>query len=242
MILKNDRFTLPHFEGTLDFLLCLLQKEEIDIYDVSVEEIIRQFVSGFVSSDPAGIDRGAEFIGSASYLIWLKSKMLLPEDQTVSEPEEEIDDPRFEIIHHLVDYCRFKRAGQELARQQDKQRQLYFRGIDTFEPKKLPGIDHLSLEDLSLLFQGMIERAAQHTGSIEEENWQIADKISVIRKRLSGQKSFDFADLFHASQTRSELIVIFLAILELMKSGDLSIVRKEHDSTLTVVRTERSKT
>src|SRR5436853_6241061 len=107
MILTQDYFTLANFEGSLDFLICLVQKEEIEIYDVPIQELIQQFLVQ-LSQEEEGLEKGAEFIGSAAYLVWLKSKTLLPQnDQQLSE-EALVADPRFEIIHHLIYYYRVK--------------------------------------------------------------------------------------------------------------------------------------
>lgn len=231
MILKDDHFTLANFEGPLDFLLCLLQKEEIEIYDVPIQELIQQFICQFDQWEE-GLERGAEFIGTAAYLVWLKSKTLLPRHEQEVTEEELIEDPRFEIIHHLIDYCRFKQAAKELTSRQEKQQACYFRGVDIPEWKKPLGIDHVSLEELSQLFKEMISKAAQMKPQIQEENWRVCDKIRIIRRLLQERSSFPFVELFSAQQSRPEMIVIFLAILELMKIGELAVGREQSSATL----------
>jgi segregation and condensation protein A len=235
MIPKQEHFTLANFEGSLDFLICLIQKEEIDIYDVSIQGLIQQFLFQMGESDE-GLDRGAEFIGAAAYLVWLKSKTLLPRDEQLTVEGETIEDPHFEIIHHLIDYCRFKQAAKELASRQEKQQACYFRGIEIPEWKKPLGIHHVSLEELSTLFKEMMGRAEQIRPRIEEENWRVCDKIGIIRRLLQEHSLFSFSDLFSPQQSRAEMIVIFLAILELMKIGELAIIREESSSSLSVLR------
>lgn len=232
MILKNDHFALANFEGPLDFLMCLIQKEEIEIYDVSIQELIQQFILQLTSRQEEGLERGAEFIGTAAYLVWLKSKTLLPRNEQPTEEEEVIEDPHFEIIHHLIDYCRFKQAAKELTSRQEKQQAYYFRGIDTPKWKKPLGIDHVSLEELSQLFKDMMSRAAQMKPQIHEENWRVCDKIRIIRRLLQEHSHFSFSELFSSEQSRPEIIVIFLAVLELMKIGELAVGREQSSNSL----------
>jgi segregation and condensation protein A len=240
MILKNDHFTLANFEGSLDFLIYLIQKEEIDIYDVSIQEIIQQFILKVTEEE--SLERGAEFIGIAAYLVWLKSKTLLPRNEQSLEIDEIIEDPHFEIIHHLIDYCRFKQAAKELASRQEKQQACYFRGIEPPEWKKPLGIDHISLEELSILFKDMISRAAQMKLQIQEENWRVCDKIHIIRHLLQEHSTFALTLLFSPQQSRLEIIVTFLAILELMKIGELVVGRKQSSASLWIFAKEKPNT
>lgn len=94
MLLKNDHYALDNFEGTLEFLLCLIQKDEIDIYDVPIQNLIRQYIQKIIEQESEGLEKGTEFIGTASYLIWLKSKTLLPShEQEPLNLEEAVEDP-----------------------------------------------------------------------------------------------------------------------------------------------------
>lgn len=241
MILKNDQFTLTNFEGPIDFLLCLIQKDEIEIYDVPIQELIQQFILHFNNGNEENenLDRGADFIGTAAYLVWLKSKMLLPRNEQNNLLEEElVEDPHFEIIHHLIDYCHFKQAAKELTSRQEKQQACYFRGIDPPEWKKPLGIDHVSLEELSGLFKDMIDKAAQITPLIQEENWRVSDKIRTLRRLIGARSSFPLIELFSTQQSRPEMIVIFLAILELMKVGELAVGREVASNALLIYAKE----
>jgi len=234
---KADHFALDNFEGPIDFLLYLIQKDEIDIYEIPITELIEQFINKLKEWEGKQLDRGAEFIGTASYLVYLKSKMLLPKheekiDDDLIELEE---DPHFEIIHHLIDYCRFKQTTKELLGRQDVQQQLYFRGVHPAEWKKPMGIDHLTLDDLQGLFKEMIAKAAIPIGQIQEENFKVSDKIRLIRNRVKEEGQFLFESLFSSLMSRVELIVIFLAILELMKLGEISVGREKESAVLLVL-------
>jgi segregation and condensation protein A len=234
MILNEDIFSLSNFEGSLDFLLCLIQKDEIDIYDVPIQNLLNQFTQKFDAWEADHLNKGAEFIGTAAYLVWLKSKTLLPANEGQSDLMEEIEDPHFEIIHHLIDYCRFKQAAKELSDRQEKQQACYFRGIDAPEWKKPLGIDHVSLDELSQLFKEMIRRAPEAPGQIQEEQWRVGDKMSYIRRRLRESASFPLTDLIAPGQSRMGMIVTFLAILELMKIGEMAVGREQDTSALRI--------
>lgn len=236
MILQKDHFLLPNFEGSLDFLLCLIQKEEMDIYDISLHQLVEQFLYSEQGMDDNALDDGAEFIGGMSFLIWLKSKTLLPRDEQTVDFEEKVEDPKFEIIHHLIDYCRFKQAAKHLTLRQEQQQGFYFRGIEKPEWKKPLGIDHVSLEELSLLFQEMMKKASFHPSPIQEDNWRVSDKIQSIRLLLREEELFPLSALLQPHQSRVEMIVIFLAILELIKSGELAVGREQESGEVIVFK------
>jgi segregation and condensation protein A len=218
-----DSFTLDVFEGPLDFLLHLIQKSEIDIYSVQIQNIMDQFTERF--DKELCVDTGAEFIATASSLLLLKSKMLLPKHEQVSNPEDEQLDPRFEIIHKLIEYCRFKEAAKELAERERVQGAFYYRGSDIPEIKKPLGVEHLTLDDLASLFRQIVAKAQHQKGTIHEEEWRVSDKIKLIRQLLKEPRKIGFEILFSPERSRTELIVTFLAVLELMKMGEIKVVR-----------------
>ncbi len=240
MILQQDHFALANFEGTLDVLLFLLQKEEIDIYDIPIQELMQQFIRKLAEWEHKQLDKGAEFIGAAAYLVWLKSKTLLPTHEQSIELEEKLEDPHFEIIHHLMDYCRFKQAGKRLVECQEKQQACYFRCVEAPQGKKPLGIDHLSLDELYHLFEEMMKRAALVKPQIQEEQWRVSDKLSLIRHWLQKSSCFPFSQLFYPEQSRLEMIVSFLAILELMKIGEAAVRREETSTPLMIFAKDRN--
>ncbi|MBS4164475.1 Segregation and condensation protein A [Candidatus Protochlamydia amoebophila] len=241
MIQTYNRFSLENFEGPLEFLLSLIQKEEINIYDVSIQELTQQFLEKLKEWETHYLEKGAEFVGSASYLVWLKSKMLLPIEEPSLEAETVQEDPHFEIIHHLLDYCRFKQAAKELSARQDKQLACYFRGASENAWKKPLGLKDISLEELSILFKEITKRAERVKGKILEENWRVSDKIRFIKLQLQKQSSFRFDYLFLSDMPRLELIVIFLAILELMKIGSIGIGKNPESQVLVYLKQKDDK-
>ena len=224
---SEDVFALENFEGPLDLLLHLIQKHEIDLSEIPIKKITEQYIQKLKDDNETEVDAGAEFIASASFLLWLKSRMLLPRQELILSPEEQEHDPRFEIIHKLLDYCRFKDAAKELS-ELESSRSSYYRNQDpNLEINRINlGVEHLSIDDLASLFQNAMAKAATSTRFIEEEEWKVADKIKSIRQQLKKDKQIDVSLLFQPGKGKLELIVIFLAILELLKIGDGELQRE----------------
>jgi len=235
--MNQNSITLDNFEGPLDFLLHLIRKSEIDIYDVSIRRITEQYLQKLEQIITPCVNNGAEFIGTTASLLWMKSKMLLPVYEDLSSLDEELD-PQFEIIHQLLDYCRFKEVAKELSDREHKQSACYLRGATEHKPTKsqTPGTDHLSLNDLASLFQKALAKNGQEKGKIHEEFWRVSDKINHVRNLVSNEHRVSVAKLFSPEKPRGELIVTFLAILELMKLGDISVVREPNESIVLVKR------
>ena len=232
-ILKQDTFSLDIFEGPLTLLLQLLQKNEIEIWDVSIQRILNQYLGQYAVSQ--SMETGAEFIGMTALLLLMKSKRLLPHHVATDEGTEFLD-ANFEIIYQLLDYCRFKEAAKYLAERERQQSAYHERGVcHRIERKKSSGIEHLSLQDLALLFQEVLKNSSARKGVIQEEEWKVSDKIFSIRQLLSTQKRVMFGFLFSQNKPRGELIVTFLALLEMMKGGEL-YVEKENSTIFVTAR------
>jgi segregation and condensation protein A len=229
---STETFILENFEGPLDLLWHLINRQEIDIYQISILDITKQYLSRNQEFNSI-LDRGAEFISLAAALVWFKSKALLPkhEQQEEQNQEEELD-PQFDIIHQLVDYCRFKQAAKDLSEREQQQGAYCHRGIENADIKKKLGIDHLSLDDLASLFQQILAKAAPRKGTIHEEEWKVSDKIDHLRNWLNKQKKLDFTTVFNSDLSRIELIVTFLALLEMMKSGQARVSLDQERKTI----------
>lgn len=231
---RQCTFALENFEGPLDFLLNLIHKEEIDIYEVPIHTIIQQFIVKLQEWKERQIEVGAEFISTVSYLVWLKSKMLLPKQEL--SLENPIEEPQFEIIHHLLDYCRFKQLSKVLIERQEQQSHHFVRGTSAPEWKKPLGIHHLSLQELADLFKEMLRQASLEKTQIYEDPWRVSDKITFIQNALAAQDSLLICHLFLDSQSRLEWITTFLAILELMKMGAVAVGKEIDTGTLILLK------
>jgi len=196
--------------------------------------IVDQFLSDFQNPE---IELGAEFIGTAANLLWLKSKRLLPKHEQLEGEDDEGPDPHFDVIHQLIDYCHFKQMGQKLVVLEKEQHAYFPRGVaGNAEVKKPLGIDHLSVDDIALLFSEALQRAKTQSGVVHEEQFRISDKIRELKQKLgSGQQTL-FTEIFSPEKTKMELIVTFLAVLELMKSGDLAVVRLPDSDAIIITK------
>lgn len=212
-------FILDIFEGPLPFLLHLIQKNEINIHDIPIQEIISQYLQRWSLKSTFPMDSGAEFIGIASLLVWIKSKRLLPKHK--GEEKEEDIDPQFDILYKILEYCQFKEVAQSFAQQEEEQAAYFTRGVSSSlpEPKKQLGIEHLTQEDLANLFKKVLERASSTKQYIQKESWKISDKIQDIKNILEKEGITPFFQLFSPCRSKEEIIITFLALLELMKSG-----------------------
>lgn len=234
-IMDQDVYKLTEFSGSLEVLLLLVQKQEMDICSISLKEVLDQFLEKAQKEFEGKIDKGSEFISSAAALIYMKSKNLLPRHEQQTEEEElELEDPNFSIIHHLVDYCRFKDIAKELS-EKGNAHLSYSRGAEEVAAvKKGMGIAHLSLTDLAELFQQAINKLASQTRIVEEEVWRVGDKIKFLRNLIKKDKKIPFMEFLTQSRSKDELIVTFLAVLELMKLGELLVYKEENTIILSI--------
>lgn len=230
-------FTLENFSGPLELLLYLVQKSEISIETIALQDITSQYLDYIHSLDSSRVDHGAEFLATAASLLLLKSRALLPSCEIPLTAEEE-NDPRFEMLRQVVDYCRFKEVAKNLSQLEAQQQEYYFRGIyDEAQAQEQPsGVKHLSLNELALLLQNALNKAStRETKLIREEEWRVVDAIDLLREELSRSKRLTFESVFSPEKCREQLIVLFLAILELMKQTELCVVHEEESQTVWIV-------
>ncbi len=222
----HPQFKLSNFEGPLAFLLYLVQKHELDVTEVPLREIAEQYLQHLQKHQETRVEEGAEFIGTAAWLLWLKSKLLLPSHEQPDSLFGEEGDSPFVIIPQLVEYLQFKQIAQELAERQQQQSAFYVRGCDEpQELKKVSGVEHISLQDLCGVFRQALQKAQTERGMISEEMWRVSDKIESMRQALK-RGIVEIPGLFASQSCREELIVLFLAILEMMKLGELCVVKE----------------
>lgn len=225
--LDETILTLENFEGPIALLLHLVHKQELDIFGIPLKEVTKQYLCNLTDLAMQDIDGGSEFISSTAALLLLKSKALLPRHETEECTQEE-GDPRFEIIHYLLDYCKFKAIADELKQREALQEAYHLRGVsEPIEIAKTTGAGNLSLDELCTLFQQILSKARANTGIIQEELWKVSDKIQFLTQKLKKERSISFFAVFTAQMCRWELIVTFLALLELMKQGSLRISKQE---------------
>lgn len=215
---------LENFEGPVELLYHLVQKKELDIYGVPLLSVVEQFLS----HQPISLEIRADFLGCFSSLLLWKSRALLPKDGEPEIKEAFFEDPKFEVIYHLIDYCKFKQAAKLLSERQEKCLDSFGRGVTDEVAKNKPlGIDHLSLEDLASLFEGMLAKVSSRTGFLHDEDWKVSDKITELRALMNHKNKIAFEEFFYEDTSKGELVASFLAVLEMMKLGEIYIIKEE---------------
>ena len=229
------------FTGPLDLLLHLIEKNKVNIYDIPIVMITEQYLDYVAKMGDDDMDTMSEFLVMAAILLRIKAKMLLPKE--VKE-EEEVVDPRAELVERLIEYKKYKYAALELKdmeidayktlyRKQELPKEVveYMPTVDAAEVISNTDIDLARLNDI---FNEVMKRMSDKVdpvrskfGKIEKEKISVEDKIIDVRARLKGLSGIHFRSLLKAQASKLELVVTYLAILELMKSGFLS-VRQSH--------------
>lgn len=209
------------FEGPLDLLLYLVKKEEVDIYQVNLTRLATQFIEYVELMQELDIDIAGEFLVMAATLMLIKSRELLPRDQrpATTPEEEDTDDPRWELIRKLVEYKKFKDAAARLQELERRQEQVFPRQAPKLEFPAPPARTDVSLFDLIAAVSAILNRfqARPDTRDIFEDKWTVSEKLEHLRSRLATGSRFRFSDLFGQATSRTEIVVTFLALLELIR-------------------------
>lgn len=231
----NLSFRLQTFEGPLDLLLHLIEKNKVNIYDIPVAEITNQYLEYVESMETEDLDLVSEFLVMAATLIDIKSRLLLP-SQVNEEGEEE--DPRNELVEKLLEYKLYKHISYELKdRQIQAVRSIYKKStvpeeVREYEPPVIleEVIGDITLQKLNEIFtqvikkQGdKIDKVRSKFGKIERDEVSTSDKITHILKIIKEKEKFSFRHLLMEQCSKIHVIVTFLAILELMKMGSIVI-------------------
>jgi segregation and condensation protein A len=211
---------LEVFEGPLDLLLYLIKRDEIDIYDISIERITRQYLEYLQAFKELKIDIAGEFIVMAANLIYLKSRSLLPLDQQPPEEDAEEDDPRWDLIRQLIEYKKFKEAASQLHDRALERERIFTRdgGSSAVTDAPLP-LHEVGIFQLIHAFQEVIKRveAREDLREIFGERFSVSDKIEKILERVGNGTRLRFSELFGQIVSRVEIVVTFLALLELIR-------------------------
>jgi segregation and condensation protein A len=222
----------PVFEGPLDLLLYLVKKQEVDIYDVNLTQLATEFVAYLDQMRELDLDVAGEFLVMAATLMFIKSRELLPVDQQVIvEGEEDEDDPRWELIRQLVEYKKFKDAAAQLQVREAEQENTFARRPQKLEfESEAPALKpEVSLFDLIGAVSQVLKRfsARDDARDIFQDKWTVSEKIETIRQRILSQPVMKFSELFESATSRTEVVVTFLAMLELIRLKVLAITQPE---------------
>ena len=230
---------LEAFEGPLDLLLHLIDKNKINIYDIPIVQITEQYMDYIRQMERKNLDVMSEFLVMAATLLRIKSEMLLPKE---AGEDEEAADPRQELVNRLLEYKMYKYISQELKDRQMDASMMLFKG-STVPPEIADYKEEIHVEELladltlsklHVIFQSVMKRREDKIdpirsqfGRIEREEINLSDKILQIQQFGMAHRHFSFRGLLEQSRDKMEVIVTFLGILELMKMGRVAISQKE---------------
>ncbi|MDR3271673.1 MAG: segregation/condensation protein A [Peptococcaceae bacterium] len=238
-------FETAAFQGPLDLLLQLIQQEKVDIYDIPIAKIADQFVLSIRQMESMDMEITSEFLVLAAQLLYIKSRYLLPKPELKEELSEEAD-PRLELVARLEAYRAFKQAAAMLAEREASSGQRYFRDVDVSEillgfpqPDALNGV---SFADLWIAFRRVAERAEKgvETRHIEPDEISVEMMITdILRRLLLKQEGIYFRRLLRVG-SKLEMITVFLAILELLKNGQVRAEQISPPHDIYIIPTERA--
>ena len=227
---KDYKVKLEVFEGPLDLLLYLIKRDEIDIYDIPIEHITKQYLSYLEAFKVLDLDVAGEFVVMAANLIYIKSRSLLPVAQQPPEEGAEEEDPRWELVRQLLEYKKFKDAAAHLGEREAVQSSI-FRRLPEAPELQQPDrpIAEVSIFDLINAFQKVLKRVSQTEDlrEIFEENYSVSDKIDFVLKMTSSRVPLKFTELFASVASRTEIVVTFLALLELIRLKQIRVTQEE---------------
>lgn len=234
---------LPVFEGPLDLLLHLIRENKIDIYDIPIADITHRYLEYIEMMKELDLDIAGEFLLMAATLIHIKSRMLLPVEEAGDVPQE---DPRFELVQRLIEYQAFKEASLALREKEGERGKVFHRtetageidGGDTEEAGELLLFD-LSLFDLMTAFKKMLDKAPAEVVNITREVLTVKDRVAFIMDKIENQDAVRFEDLFDQDNTRSQIIVTFIALLELVRLGLVRAYQEKDFGLIWIINAQR---
>lgn len=239
---EGYKVRLEIFEGPLDLLLYLVKKDEVEVHDIAIERITRQYLEYIDAFKMLNIDLAAEFIVMAANLMYIKSRTLLPRQEQPPEEDAEEDDPRWELIRQLIEYKKFKDAAGFLQQRAFAQENLYPANPETAAPPPPPPqLPEVGIFDLIRAFQKIVTRfQSADLREIIDDRWTVADKIEHLLKVVPRHQPVRFAELFAAAGSRDEVIVTFIALLELMKLRQLRVTQDSLLGEIVIHRNENA--
>lgn len=216
---------LEAFEGPLDLLLYLIRRQNIDILDIPIAEITRQYVEYIELMKELQLELAGEYLLMAAMLAEIKSRMLLP--RPPSEEEEE-DDPRAELVRRLQDYERFKKAAEDLNELPRLERDVFVATVEAPERKVVARLPDVTLKELLMAFHDVLKRAEMFSNlHVQREPLSVRQRMSEILLRIKANVFSNFSDLFDPREGRMGVAVTFIAILELLRESAIEVVQAD---------------
>ena len=214
---------LDAFEGPLDLLLYLIRKQNLDILDIPVAEITRQYMAYIELMRMVKLDLAAEYMVMAAMLAEIKSRMLLPRPQSDDEDEE---DPRAQLVRRLQEYERFRQAAVDIEELPRVGRDIFLISVDDDNVQPVRVMPRVELQDLLVAFAGVMKRADQmRSHTISRELLSIRERMTMVLERVDSRDFVPFDELFSPEEGNMGVVVTFMAILELLKEKLLLVVQ-----------------
>lgn len=236
-LFDDYKVDLEAFEGPLDLLLHLIRKEEVDIYDIPIGRITSQYLAYLERMRNLDINVAGEFAVMAATLMVIKSRMLLPKDERTEGEAEDAEalDPRLDLVRQLVEYKRFKDAADRFSLLEFLRSATYPRGGVTDCPPEAPEdvlsqkLGDLGASDLLEAFRRILERSQETVsfGHLKMQRWSVPEKMRMVLRRLEPGKSLAFSELFPPEAPKGEIIVTFVALLELIRLRHVDVRQDE---------------
>jgi segregation and condensation protein A len=218
---------LEAFEGPLDLLLHLIKKEEVDIWNIPIARITEQYLEYIQLLKDLNINLAGEWLMMAATLIYIKSRMLVPQEPKSEDPAGDADDPRQELVYQLLEHQKFKNAAEMLYTREEIENSVWNR-----PPEEIledgSEVVAVSLFDLLRAFHEVVLRfEAQRTMEVAQEEVSVEQKIVDIRKRFLVHDKLLFSSFFAEARSKKHLIALFLALLELVRLKEIWLYQKK---------------
>lgn len=231
--LPRDLYIPPHalevfleaFEGPLDLLLYLIRRQNINILDIPIVEVTRQYIKYIELMNEMQFELAGEYLLMAATLAEIKSRMLLPRSQ---EEDEEETDPRADLVRRLLEYERFKQAATDIDELERLERDNVLASADASDMPRTAPLPDITLKELLIVFQQALQRSemfAHH--HVQREPLSVRERMSQLLVTLEGEEFRDFVALFDPAEGRIGVTVTFLAVLELLKESLIDVVQAQ---------------
>lgn len=241
--IEGFQLTLPIFEGPLDLLLHLIEREELDITNIALVTVADQYMQYLHEAEQINLDQLADFIYIGARLLFIKSRALLPKPRADEIIDDEEEDPSDDLARQLIEYKRFKEAAGQL-------RAIETAGLHSYPriapPSELPaptGLDGVTIDLLRQMVESALHRTpdeAEPVQVIRPHRITVREKVAQIRERLAAERRVSFRALIEECRTRMEIIISFMAVLELIKSRELDALQDAAFGDIVLVPTEEA--
>ncbi len=222
--------SLPKFEGSLDLLLHLIKSNKIDIYDIPIALITNQYLEYLDIIKELDLDIASDFMVMAATLIYIKSRMLLPPDETAEDVLSQGDDPRKPLVERLLEYQAFKEASHWFKEMEEKRGEAFSRSyIDDSSDSADSSLflSEISMFDLMEAVKKILQDVSSKSAEISRDLLTVKDRMAFIMEKIQGESAVAFQDFFSGQETRIEVIVTFIALLEVLKMRIAKAFQKE---------------